>query len=81
MIGVEYSCCLLVLLVLIIPEDKVAFIPEVEIPYNIVSGGTAQQNKLNSTLACDEQRNSFQDCATQCYSRSQNGIKYFHFKN
>ena len=39
-------------------------------PYEPISGGTVEQSVLNSTLTCDELRNSLQDCATECYNKS-----------
>ena len=73
MTGLEYSGYLLVLLVFITPGATVAFPAEVQMSYDVIS---VEQSKLNSTLTCDEQRNSLQDC----YLRNQNGIKYFHLK-
>ena len=75
--GLDYSGYILLL---ITSGATAAFLPEVQMPYDVISSGTVEQSKLNSTLTCDEQRNSLQDCTAQCYSRSQNGIKYYNFK-
>ena len=47
------------------------FKPEIQMPFSKISGSsTTQISKIGSTLICDEQRSSLEDCATECFERS-----------
>ena len=49
------------------------FNPEIQMPYKAISGSsTTEINVIGSTLRCNEQRNSFKQCTTECYNRSLN---------
>ena len=48
-----------------------SFKPDIQMPFTKISGSsTLEINKIESTLTCDEERNSLEDCATECFERS-----------
>ena len=62
----------LVVLIAII-QNCLGFLPEIQMPYILVSGGGSEIGIIGTTLTCNEQRNSTKVCATDCYDREQSG--------
>ena len=57
------NCCL----------QSLAFLPEIQMPYEAVSWNSRQIATINFTLTCNENRGSTRDCAIECYRRDVNG--------
>ena len=71
---------LFLVIYLLLLELSCCFRPEIHAPYRKVLGSsTVEISRIGETLTCDEQMNSLEDCAIQCYKRKfTNGCPGFY---